>query len=337
MIRKTIRDSDTAARVGGDEFVLVLHPLRHVEEARAIVDRVVARIDAVEAVDGVPVDIGASAGIAFYPTDGADQETLSRVADQAMYAVKRQRKQRRRTSDPARPATDGRLRFVPWVSCEDWALAGVEARTVLPGDPASATLSSDLTLSAALKAVGQWSRAGVHVPSLAINVSAADAAHAEFSQRLMLRLDAAGFEPARLQLELSEDECHPEAELLVNLSLLRSRGVRVVVNHFGRDSAAMGRVSRFPVDGLKLDARVVQSLKGGNASVRAMVESIVRFADALELDLFADGVQTPAERDAVVGLGCRYLQGPLFAEAMDADALPAALARDLAPLRPRSR
>lgn len=337
VIRNAVRDSDTAARIGGDEFVLMLHPLNKPDEAEHIVNRIVAAVDAIDSVDGHDVDIGISAGIARYPVDGRSADALSQAADNAMYRTKRQRKvalRETRASEGVGDAAGVRLlQFVPWVRCADWRYAGVEIRH----DDSVEGGELEQVLARGLESMRGWIEDGHAIDRVSIAVPAIDLGDSAFTQRILNVIDTAALQPERLQIELSESDCTPEPDLLVNLSLLRSHGVRVVVNHFGRDDTSMARVSRFPVDGLKLDAQIVHASSLLQHRARETVDSIVRFARALELEIFADGVQSHDDLAEAVRLGSDFAQGPLFSGGVSTDGVPNVLRADLSGLEPEMR
>lgn len=324
LIRKTIRESDTAARVGGDEFVLLLAPIRDEREIDAIVGRVVDGVEKISQIEGRPVDVGASVGVARYPQNGKTYEELSNLADRHMYSTKRERKAARAKAASAQGSSPTQVdkwdvRFLPWVDARQGEFFGLELH--LDGVEANAVVPMDQQLPravSAFKAAGDGLD-GAAPQRLAINVRGADLIAPGFTQLVLRTLREAQLAAEVLQLEIPEDECTADADLLVNLSLLRSHGVRIVVDHFGRDDASMARVSRFPVDGLKLDPSLLQGLREHSPSGRAMIESVIRFAQALELEVTVDGVANDADLRTASALHCQFLQGELIGRTLVAD------------------
>ena len=331
VIRRAVRDSDTAARIGGDEFVLMLHPLQKPDEAERIVGRIVGAVDAIEAIDGQPIDVGISAGIARFPNEGRTAEALSQAADAAMYKAKRQRKhaeRERRAALRAGDAPRSALQFIPWVRCRDWRYAGAELRNL--GEAGSSSIEEGLRHG--LAAMRGWLDDELPIERLGVEVSALDLMDSEFTRRVLQVVNAVGQQPDCLQFEVSESDCTPDPDLLVNLGLLRSHGIRIVVRDFGRDENSMARVSRFPVDGVKLDQRIVHASSQRQQRARETVDSIVRFARALELDIFADGVHSLDDLAEAIRLGAHFVQGPLFTGGVTPDGVPNVMRTDLSGL-----
>lgn len=336
LIRKSVREGDTAARVGGDEFVLLLSPVRSDQEIQQIVGRVVDGVERISQLDGRQIDVGASVGIARYPNDGKTYEELSNLADRNMYSTKRRRKaERGSAAAQSRPvAPEGwAICFQPWLEANSGTFWGLEAGLDIDQAATDAGLSHQVPMEELLpKAARAYAAAnggdGI-AQRLAVNVSGQDLLTPGFTQLVLRCLREHQLPAEHLQLEIPEDECTPDADLLVNLSLLRSHGVRVVVDHFGRDEASMARVSRFPVDGLKLDATLLHGLRERTPTGRAMVESIVRFAEALELEVTVDGVDSPADLAAARALKCRFLQGALISESVSSEQVAELFAKSL--------
>lgn len=315
LVRNSVRDGDTAARVGGDEFVLLLSPIRGRDETDPIVNRLVAGVGSLASVAGKAVDIGASAGIAFFPDDGRSQEELSNVADRRMYQTKRERKANRllQNQQPAKRVEDvlsWELEFRPIVQLPENSCWGLEAQARLaPSGKAQAGRVSGLELmSRALPEFANW-RATGGPQRLAVNVSSSELMRPGYTQRVLRLLSENEVSPQQLQLELPEEDCDADPDLLINLSTLRAQGVSVVVDHFGRDDASMSRVSRFPIDGLKLDPGLVHGLRDDSRRGRAIVQSVLRFAEALEISVTLDGIDTEADLQAALNEKSRYVQG----------------------------
>lgn len=331
LIRKSIRESDTAARVGGDEFVLLLSPIRDEREIEAIVGRVVDGVERISQIDGKSVDVGASVGVARYPLNGKTYEELSNLADRHMYSTKRERKAARARADAQRPTPtqvqNWDVRFLPWADARQGAFFGLELE--LGGVETSAVVPMEQVLPRAVSAFKAATEGldGAAPQRLAINVRGTDLTGTGFTQLVLRTLREAKLAPDTLQLEIPEDECTADADLLVNLSLLRSHGVRIVVDHFGRDDASMARVSRFPVDGLKLDPSLLQGLREHSPSGRAMIESVIRFAQALELEVTVDGVANESDLRTAAALHCQFLQGELIGTTLVADEVAALFQR----------
>lgn len=302
ILRDGVRDSDTAARVGGDEFVLLLHPLHDGAQARAIVERIVSRIDAIDCVDGHPVQIGASAGIAVYPADGTEADALERAADLAMYRDKRTRRARRI------PQLDGgslgHLNCLhAWLRLSDRRPAALSIR--MPTTAVALDVLDAVVAATAPQSGLEW------VGRVGIELSADSLTDQRTAARLAAAADRLAGQ-ARLQVELPVGEIGRDPELLAALAVLRSRGVGLAVTRFAQYPASVARVSRLPLDGLQLDPAVLAGLRQGQADVRSRFASVRRLVQALEITLDASGVAEPGDLALLAELDCVHVEGPLL-------------------------
>jgi diguanylate cyclase len=345
------RSTDKVARIGGDEFVVLLSPVTGIAEAERAAQRLVQRVNAIRMVHGHAVSIGVSAGLAVYPNHGGSLDQLFLKADKAMYAAKSGgRGSLRVYVDPpgAAAAVAGggslvvddaslALLYQPWIDQPSGTFGGVEAllRQRLGGDLAAPDdvlrtalefgLLGELCQWVLKSACGQWRKwreAGMPVGRLAINVSRAELCRPDFVSTTLAILESCQLPPPQLQLETPEDAFEAAAaEALENIRTLRAHGVRVVMDSFGRKAAALRYLATMPVDGVKLDRSVVQGLRSGRVADRALVAAIVAVVGAHQLDLILAGVEERAEFEEGLSLGCRYFQGNLLSPPLTAGQL----------------
>jgi diguanylate cyclase (GGDEF)-like protein len=334
------RSGDTVARVGGDEFVVLLFPVSGIAEAEAAALRLVQRIGAIRVVDGHAVSLGASAGLALYPNHGLALEQLFLKADKAMYAAKESGRGGVKISadsfDPGHahagaPTMDDAnlaLLFQPWVDQNTGAFGGVEAllRQRLGGElvPPDGLLRAALEFgllgdlcqwvvrhaSAAWKG---WYDAGLPVGRLAINLSRAEIGRHDLPALVLGILASTGMSPRFLQLELAEDvfdNLAPEA--LENIRALRAHGVQVVMDSFGRRVAGLRHLLAMPIDGVKIDRSLLHSLRSPRRADRALLSGILAVAAAQGLSVIAAGIEQDAEFHESQALGFRHFQGARF-------------------------
>jgi diguanylate cyclase (GGDEF)-like protein len=347
-LREAVRPADTVARFGGDEFVLLCENVGGAE-ATAIARRVLRSFAAPLEVAGHEHFVNASGGLALSRPRGDTAESLLRDADAAMYLAKERGRGRyeifdedlrRRAlarlqmeADLRRALTAGELElhYQPIV---DLAGGGVRAAEALvrwrdpdrglltPQDflavAEEAGLIAPLTewvLKAALEQAAAW-RAG-H-PALAelvvaVNVSSADVARVDFVDAVADALTTTGLPPDALSLEISEAALQDPGESGVGtLRLLRHLGVRITLDDFGTGSSSLSHLERFPVSALKIDRSFVARLQGGIAQA-PVARAILGLADALDLEVVAEGVETPEEEQGLLELGCRLAQGFRYA------------------------
>ncbi|MBV8062293.1 MAG: EAL domain-containing protein [Nevskia sp.] len=353
------RASDTVARVGGDEFVVLLSPVSGIAEAETAALRLVQRIGSIRVVDGHAVNIGASAGLAMYPNHGLTLDQLFLKADKAMYAAKESGRGSLKVSaeNPAAgrdvavagaPLVDDAnlaLLFQPWVDQGSGAFGGVEAllRQRLGGDlvPPDGLLRAALehgllgdlcqwVVRRASAAWKSWHDAGLPVGRLAINLSRAEISRQDLPGLVLGILDSTGMPARFLQLELPEDAfdaLSPEA--LDNIRTLRAHGVQMLMDNFGRHLAGLRLLLSMPIDGIKIDRSLIHILRAAKPAERALVAGILGVARAQGLAVIATGVEQEAELLECQSLGFRYFQGtrlqpPLASRQLQAVLAPAA-------------
>ncbi len=350
-LTSTVRDSDTVARLGGDEFVVLCPQLPDREQAIGLAERVRCELSQPYQIDGKEAFVGASIGITF-----ADESTLSgadlmREADVAMYRAKltegshinifdseleAEVAQRLDLDAALRRALERdqlRVAAQPIVMLESGVVTGFELllQWQRPGLPdlspvAFIPLAEDngviveigrWVLQEGISALAQWRAAGLaHKLTISVNVSARQVREAGFADEVLAMLHGAHVPPECLVIELTE---HALIDLKIvhgTLGQLRDAGVRVSLDDFGTGYSSLTQLRTLPVDQLKLDRSFAAALDDGNFKHGAVVKSVVSLANALALDLVVEGIETVAERDALVNMGACKGQGFLYRRPM---------------------
>ena len=331
---------DLLARFGGDEFGVV-HPKADPAAAARLAERLLAAARLPLAVEGRGVVVGASLGVAFLPGDGAGSAELIQAADVALYEAKAAGGNAARVYDPAMAATararrrlEGDLRaaldrgefglvYQPIRDAATGATEGHEAllRWRRPGEgvvPAERFigLAADLGL---LPVLGAWAleracREAAGAPeagSIWVNVSPVQLAAADFEATLAAALEGAGLAPDRLVLEITETALMgQQSELAPRIDRLRARGLRLALDDFGTGYSALGYLSRFAFDVIKIDKSFIQDLD--RPQTAAIVGCVLDLARRLGIDTVGEGVETEAQFAALRAAGCRYAQGHIF-------------------------
>ena len=340
-LRLAVRPGDLVARLGGDEFAVVLPGPVDVADAEFVADRLMRLI-------GEPVTLGhqkiyptASIGIAV-ADDQTAVDDLIRRADTAMYRAKAQGRARSEAFDEelreavlARMETEAGLRgalrsdeltvhYHPEFDLRDGGILGAEA-LVRWNHPTRGLLSAggfieiaeetglvveigELVLAAACAEASTWP-GGDDGPLIRVNLAAAQLQRDETVALVRRVLDETGLAPSRLCLEITESAVMVEvhrSEMI--LGRLKALGVHLAVDDFGTGFSSLAYLKRFPVDALKIDQTFVRDL-GHDASDVAFVRSIVSLADALGLDVVAEGVETAVHAAILLELGCHRAQG----------------------------
>ena len=345
------RTSDTVARFGGDEFVVIHEDIEHMGELTEFGSRLCEKLAEPFEVDGAVVHATVSVGLALgHP--GCSAEVLLRDADAAMYHAKergggvvvafdesiRERAQTRfETERELRSAIDHNelaLAYQPVIDMETGRILSVEALlrwehsekgTILPGSFIELAEETGLilpiglfVLDEATRQLAKW-RAVDPELEVSINVSAVQLRDDAFVSSVAEALDAAHVPADALNLEITESLLIEDTSACLDrLEALKGLGVRLTVDDFGTRYSSLSYLTRLPFDGLKIDRSFVHRL-GADRRGTAIASAIVAMADALGLSAVAEGVETPEERQQLLELGCHNAQGFLFARPARAD------------------
>jgi diguanylate cyclase (GGDEF)-like protein/PAS domain S-box-containing protein len=353
-----VRPTDLVARLGGDEFAVLLTATGAASAAR-FADVLGGVLQAPFVLEGQPIAVDASFGIAIAPEHGLDADTLLRCADVAMYQAKRSGSgvavynaaQDQHT--PNRLALLGELRtaidrdelllhYQPKLDLHDGSLVGVEAlirwqhpqRGFLPPSEfiplaEQSGLISPLSrwvLEAAVKQHKAWLEVGIDVP-VAVNLSRRMLHEPELPQTVEGLLHRWQVAPEALVLEITESSLMADvAGVRQNLDGLRALGIRMAIDDFGTGYSSLASLKNLSVDELKIDASFVQAM-ATDVSARAIVRAIIELADALHLQVVAEGVEDQATWDVLAGLGCDVAQGYFLSPPISAEELKVWIAR----------
>jgi diguanylate cyclase (GGDEF)-like protein/PAS domain S-box-containing protein len=355
-LREAVRESDTVARVGGDEFVMLL-PEVTADGAARIATKLLHALAEPLRVDGHDLSITPSIGVALYPDDGVDFATLYQRSDTAMYRAKEEGRNEMRffTREMQQSAervhrletalhqalAKGQffLQYQPQLSMDGRELRGVEALLrwrhpewglVPPGEfiPVAEANGLILPLGAwvlreATRQLRAWMDAGMAPIVVAVNLSAAQFRQPQLPQMVTEVLRASEVPPECLELELTESVAmlRPE-QAMATMAQLHERGIRLSIDDFGTGYSSLSLLKKFSVYKLKIDQSFVRDI-ATDADDRAIVSAIVQMAHSLGFVTIAEGVETPGQRDFLQAQGCDEVQGYLFSRPIDADRIPA--------------
>jgi diguanylate cyclase (GGDEF)-like protein len=351
-LQGVVRDIDTVARVGGDEFVLVLSPAPARCEVEAIARRANETLRQPIRVSGVDLHVSSSIGIAFYPSDGASADSLLAGADAAMYCAKQRgrnnsqcfaagmdaRAMERATleADLHRGLQLGQfeLYFQPKADIDSGEVRGAEALirwnhpqrgVVAPVEFISLAeecgLINDIGAWVLHEACGHcqaWQRAGLLPMRVAVNVSGSQFHRGDLLEQVRSALTLASLDPCWLEIEVTESAVmtDPEESAAI-LEQLSRMGVLVSVDDFGTGYSSMSYLRRFPIDKLKIDRGFIQELiqRSDDALI---VRAIISLAHGLRLKVVAEGVETADQLKLLQELGCDQYQGYQFSQPLPA-------------------
>ena len=349
-LREAVRFGDVVARVGGDEFLLLLPGVRGREDSTHVAEKVLAVFRQPFVVQGRELSATASLGIATFPDDGADPETLVRHADAAMYRAKqlgRSGFQHYHPDDSAmaleRVSLDGDLRralgghpglllhFQPQVRLADGRVTGLEALVrwahpvrglLLPSDFLAVAEELGLllelgswVLGAAARAARGWAEGsgGDVRPRVAVNVHSFELRERHFLHRVEKLLAATGCDPSLLEIEVTEAAAIGNLQASTRaLRGLKELGFRLAIDDFGTGHSSLSYLKQLPVHRVKIDRSFVRDVASDGRD-RAIVAAIVALGHALGLSVVAEGVETPEQEACLLEAGCDEAQGYLIA------------------------
>ena len=355
-LQTCVAEEDTVARMGGDEFTLLLVAQESRDQAlhRAIrvAERILEGLQQAFVLEGREFFISASVGIALAPQDGTELSQLMKNADTAMYHAKEKGKnnfqfyqaemnaralERLELESDLRHALEAGqfcLYYQPQFSGDGKRLIGAEALLrwahprrglVRPDEfvPALEELGlvvqvGDWVLQEACRQLQAWQMAGLQLPKVSINLSARQFADGQLGARIAATLAQVGLAPAALELELTESILMRDvAETLQVLRGLKRLGVGVAVDDFGTGYSSLNYLKQFPIDVLKIDRSFVDGVPDGEQDAQ-IARAIIAMAHSLNLRVIAEGVEEQAQLDFLREHGCDQVQGYLFGRPMPA-------------------
>ena len=343
----TLRNSDTIARVGGDEFVILIEDDVTPAAVAAVAHKLVAQFACAFEVDDKQLHITASIGISMYPNDGDDIDALMKNADIAMYKAKEQGRnnfqfyeagmaagafERLIVENALRgAATRGELllHYQPQIDLVSGRLAGIEALVrwqhpelglVPPGRfvPVAEEMGiigeiGDWVLREACRQLADWRQRGWAVPRVAVNVSMQQLEREGLVQAVVDCLDAFGLPPAALELEVTESVIMRQtARVLEVLGGFRRHGIQLAIDDFGTGYSSLGYLRQLPVHRLKIDYSFVRDI-GRDPGDEAIARAIIGLGTSLGMEVVAEGVEREEQADFLRREHCHVAQGFLFA------------------------
>ncbi|HZN99821.1 MAG TPA: PAS domain S-box protein [Burkholderiales bacterium] len=350
-----LREGDTICRIGGDEFVVVLPEIKRSSDVALVAHKVLEQLSAPVTVEERELVVSCSIGIAVYPDDGRDAESLIRNADAAMYHAKElgranyqffteqmnQAASRRLQleSHLRRAVGNGELRvhYQPIIDAAGGRIAAHEALVrwqhpkrglVHPGEFIQLAEETGIILK-----IGEWvlaeaCRWNTFIGArnhdggdlqVAVNLSARQFNDPQLPRVVARALKQTGLPPRLLELEITESTAMQQTDAtLSTLKKLKQLGVSIAIDDFGTGYSSLSYLRRFPVDKVKIDRSFVAEVPG-NRDQGAIVSAIIALAHALQIRVVAEGVETEAQRAFLKSCGCDFIQGYLVGRPADAD------------------
>jgi diguanylate cyclase (GGDEF)-like protein/PAS domain S-box-containing protein len=350
-LRSVVREQDTISRLGGDEFILVL-PGTDADGAAHVAGKLLEIAAQPYTLERHELTITPSIGIALFPADGADFDTLSKCADAAMYRAKQDGRNTYRFFTPEMQARSDRtlqvenalrralernqfeLHYQPQMALDGNRVVGVEALLrwrhpelgmVPPVEFIPIAENNGLilpigewVLRTATAQLKTWMDEGLPAITMAVNLSAVQFRHAQLPERVTRILEETGLKPQYLELELTEGAAmdDPRAAIAM-MDNLHERGIRMSIDDFGTGYSSLSYLKRFQIYKLKIDQTFVRDITV-DPEDKAIVSAIISMAGALGMLTIAEGVETEGQLAFLREQGCREGQGYLFSKPMPA-------------------
>ncbi|MFC4257053.1 putative bifunctional diguanylate cyclase/phosphodiesterase [Croceibacterium xixiisoli] len=355
-----LEEQDLVTRTGGDEFALVIAaPCEAAVEE--LTERIFDRLREPVSHGDRLLDCSVSIGASLLPASGGSRSEVMKAADIALYAAKAAGRGQLRIFEPqmmldveqhqtkmtaARQALKRDAiepHYQPKVALGSSRIVGFEALLrwrdrngrlcgpdgILPAfeDPSLGEALSEMMLRKVLDDIVSWRSAGVEFEHVAINVAGGDFRRGGFVETIPDQLLARSLPSTCLQIEVTENvflgQCAQEVEQ--TLRKLSNHGVRIALDDFGTGYASLSHLNQFPVDLLKIDRSFTEKL-GSSPDAEAIAATVINLGHCFGMEVVAEGVETPGQEAILLGMGCDTGQGYLYAPAMPADDVPAALA-----------
>jgi predicted signal transduction protein with EAL and GGDEF domain len=355
-MKEALREGDTLARIGGDEFIAVMVDLENIEDSEPVLKRLLKAAAKPIALGDTVMQVSASIGVTLYPQDGSDADQLIRHADNAMYVAKQAGKNRYHLFDTdqdnavnirgqsiadVRSALDRRefvLHYQPKVNMHTGEMIGVEAlirwqhpdRGLVPpleflpaieGHTVSLELG-EWVIGTALNQINQWRSIGIPLP-ISVNISAYQLQQDNFTTRLEGLLAAhSDVNPHDLELEILETSALSDiSQVSATMNACHELGVRFALDDFGTGYSSLTYLKRLPTHMIKIDQSFVRDMLE-DADDLAIIEGVVGLAKAFHLEVIAEGVETIEHGVALLKLGCELAQGYGIARPMPSGDIP---------------
>ena len=359
-LRQSVRRYGTIARIGGDEFVVVVEQLNVPQDAAAVAALILTQMDENLLVDGIPMRVTPSIGIAMHPRDGLTVEDLLRNADAAMYGAKQAGGNAYRVFEPEmtktamrmlsiqrglqdalkhgrlslhfQPKYDGRATHL--VGCEalirwtDPEMGSVAPLEFIPVAERSGQIIQIgyWVVAEACRTMAAWEKSGLPRTKVAINLSPTQLRERDLADRMRAIVDAHGVAPERIMFEITESVAMQDAEKnAVSIREFHGHGFEIAIDDFGTGYSSLAYLQQFRVKQLKIDRFFTEGLDKHGDEAYAIVSAIIALAHSLNMDVVAEGVETESQLSKLNALLCDQVQGFLLAKPLTADAFAALL------------
>jgi diguanylate cyclase (GGDEF)-like protein/PAS domain S-box-containing protein len=362
-LEECLREGDTVARQGGDEFTVILQDMASIDDIPMVLEKILDAIKQPILIDGEELTVGTSIGVSVFPNDGADSDTLLKNADTAMYRAKAEGKsgfqiysqamsikatERLKMEHKLSKALDNEefvVHYQPELDLKTEKIVGMETLVRL-NDPSSDMLIppgdfipvaeetgiiiplSEWVLRTACEQNKAWYDAGYSQMTVAVNISPKVFRQKNFPQTVVDILEETGLKPECLELEITEETMLIDAEETVEtMKTLREVGVRFAIDDFGTGYSSLSYLKALPIEMIKIDRSFINDIFTSSDD-KAIVTAIIQMAHSMGIEVIAEGVETQEQVNFLSSLGCDKLQGYMFSKPVPYDEFEKLLMED---------
>jgi diguanylate cyclase (GGDEF)-like protein/PAS domain S-box-containing protein len=345
-LKNIVSTEDTVARLSGDEFTIILDDLKNLEDASILAEKILKILKEPMYIDNHTLYVSGSIGISIYPDDGTDGRDLLKYSDTAMYKSKEEGRNnfqfysstmtefamnRIVMKTNLQKAINGEellINYQPQInSCTD-KLVGIEA-LIRWNHPTKGLLMPDKfiplaedtgmiieldkwVMSTTMKQVSNWYKEGLNPGVLGLNLSVKQLESHDFIQVIKDSINKYDFKAEWLELEVTEAHMMTKPkEVISRLREINNLGIAISIDDFGTGYSSLSLLKKLPINKLKIDKSFIKNIPESEENV-AIVNAIIALANSLKLDLIAEGVETPKQKDFLINNGCINMQGYYF-------------------------
>jgi len=348
----SVKSEDVVARVGGDEFIILIEDVND-EELVSIIERIRSKIQEPVKCKNEIFTITFSIGVSSFPKDGTDSETLISYADMAMYKAKElgrntfasydkkmgeemlKRLELEKNLKVALKENQFEAFYQPQVDAHTNRVVGAEAlirwnsselgfvppdKFIPVAEESGLIIEIDSwMMQETMNQLMVFQEEGIEIGKLSLNLSARQLESKDMMHHLKMMLDTTGFDPQRLELEITERQMMKDPELSIAiLNKIEEMGIDIAVDDFGTGHSSLAYIKRLPIDKLKIDKSFVDDLPDDKEDI-AIVRSILSIAKNLEINTITEGVESKLQRDFLRDEGCKLIQGYFYSKPLNAE------------------
>ncbi|MFK5915011.1 MAG: EAL domain-containing protein [Woeseiaceae bacterium] len=345
-LKKCLRECDTLARIGGDEFTVLLPEIHSKSDSEFIAKKIIDTLKKPFHLSNQEVFISTSIGIAHYPQNGETKESLLKHADIAMYAVKNKGKDgfqfftdnmQQELSDNlslendlrhALEKNEFRIHYQPQVDANSHEIVAVEALlrwdhpergTILPSEfiPFCEEVGliqpiGDWVLDCVCKDLNVWIAMDLELPRVAVNMSAKQLEHPDIVDKVKSKLIEYGISGEMLEFEITENVLMEDIENVISvLNEFSSMGAKIAIDDFGTGYSSLQYLQKLPIDTLKIDRSFIAAMEYEQGAM-SIIKAVIAMAKGLKLHIISEGVEEIRQMEQLKALGCYNMQGFLF-------------------------